>query len=61
MKPLLGKLPDGKPVPMVEPDCLEERIKRELMSLGLCDETEVSQPLYEPGTKNVSLIGQNKA
>ncbi|XP_065912842.1 transcriptional adapter 3-B-like [Dysidea avara] len=40
-KPLLGRLPDGKPVPVVEPNCLEERIKRELVSLGLCDETEV--------------------
>lgn len=36
---------DSRSIPIVkniEPDHLEERIKKELVSLGLCDETEVT-------------------
>jgi len=58
MKPLLGRMTDGKPVPVVEPDCLEERIKKELVSLGLCDEMEVFHLVHGLATKNMSLIGE---
>ena len=40
------KLSDSRSIPIVknmEPDHLEERIKKELVSLGLCDETEVTR------------------
>lgn len=39
------KMSDSRSIPIVknmEPDHLEERIKKELVSLGLCDETEVT-------------------
>ena len=40
------RMSDSRSIPIVknmEPDHLEERIKRELVSLGLCDETEVTR------------------
>ena len=40
------RMSDSRSIPIVknmEPDHLEERIKRELVSLGLCDETEVTK------------------
>lgn len=39
------RMSDSRSIPIVknmEPDHLEECIKRELVSLGLCDETEVT-------------------
>ena len=38
------KMSDSRSIPVVkntEPEHLEERIKKELVSLGLCDEAEV--------------------
>lgn len=48
---------DSRSIPIVknmEPDHLEERIKRELVSLGLCDETEVTR--YEATAIAITLI-----
>lgn len=45
------KMSDSRSVPIVknlEPDHLEERIKKELVSLGLCDEAEVIRMLLLP-------------
>lgn len=39
------KMSESRSIPMIknmEPDHLEERIKKELVSLGLCDEAEVT-------------------